>query len=67
VSHIPSIDYSCARCGARTIYQLVPAQERPYEAQVTSAPDQIPSLDFSCSRCGASRTYTLVPADATTP
>jgi DNA-directed RNA polymerase subunit RPC12/RpoP len=62
VTEIPSIDYSCARCGARHIYQLVPAEQRPTEDDVNAAPHQIPSLDFRCSRCGASQTYTLAPA-----
>jgi hypothetical protein len=61
MSEIPSIDYSCARCGARHIYQLVAAEERPTEEQANGAPHRIPSLDFTCSRCGASQTYTLVP------
>lgn len=61
MSHVPSIDYACARCGASRVYQLVPLEERPTDEQARAEPRAIPSLDFSCSRCGASQTYTLVP------
>lgn len=64
MSQIPSIDYTCTHCGARQIFQLVPAEQRPTEEQVQAEPHDIPSIDFRCSRCGASQTYTLVPAAA---
>jgi DNA-directed RNA polymerase subunit RPC12/RpoP len=66
MSEIPSIDYSCARCGARHIYQLVAAHERPTEEQANTAPHPTPSLDFTCSRCGTSHTYTLMPVPPAT-
>lgn len=66
MSQIPSIDYTCARCGARSIYQLVPLEERPTEEQVRAIPHDIPSIDLRCSQCGASQTYKLVPGAAAT-
>jgi len=66
MSVTPSIDYTCSRCGARTIYQLVPVEERPSEATVTAAPHEIPSLDFRCSKCGTSQIYKLVPEGPST-
>lgn len=57
----PSIDLSCARCGAPRIYQLVPAAARPTEEDVRAIPHTTPSIDLSCSRYGASQTYKLVP------
>lgn len=65
MSQTPSIDYSCARCGARRTYQLVPLEARPGEEQVSAEPHQTTSIDLRCSRCGASQTYTLVPAGET--
>jgi hypothetical protein len=66
MTNIPSIDYMCTSCGARTIYQLVAAEERPSEAQVSSAPHEMTSIDFRCSHCGATATYMLVPAATAT-
>jgi hypothetical protein len=43
------------------IYQLVPSQARPIEAELKAIPHHIPSIDLRCSRCGASQTYALVP------
>jgi DNA-directed RNA polymerase subunit RPC12/RpoP len=61
MSQTPSIDYRCARCGARRIYQLVPLEQRPTEDEVRATRHEIPSIDLRCSRCGASQTYKLVP------
>jgi DNA-directed RNA polymerase subunit RPC12/RpoP len=66
MSEVASIDYSCARCGARHTYQLVATEERPTEEQANAAPRDIPSLDFTCSRCGAVQTYTLAPGATAT-
>lgn len=63
MTHVPSIDYSCTRCGARHIYQLARVEEPPTEEAVSAAPHHVPSLDFRCSRCGAGQTYTLAPAN----
>jgi hypothetical protein len=57
----PSIDLSCARCGATRIYQLVPLAGRPTVEEAQAIPHAIPSIDLTCSRCGASQTYKLVP------
>jgi len=62
MQHIPSIDYSCARCGATQIYQLVPMATPEQGQRPSTGPGAIPSLDLSCSRCGATQTYQLVPA-----
>lgn len=61
MSQNPSIDYSCSRCGARHIYQLVPVERQPTEEEVTATPHEIPSIDLRCSRCGASQMYEIVP------
>jgi hypothetical protein len=53
----PIFDYTCAHCGARETYSLVPAARNGSdEPRRTDAPE----LDFSCSRCGATDTYMLV-------
>ena len=56
----PSIDYSCARCGASHTYRLVP--EVAPEPAAKIPPREIPSIDLSCQGCGATQTYKLVPA-----
>lgn len=61
MSDTPSIDYRCTRCGARHIYQLVPLEARPTEADVDAITYEAPSIDLKCSRCGASQSYKVVP------
>jgi DNA-directed RNA polymerase subunit RPC12/RpoP len=61
MSHTPSIDYRCTRCGARHIYQLVPLEARPTEDEVKAIAFEAPSIDLKCSRCSASQSYKLVP------
>ena len=46
------------------LYELVPVDQQPLEADVDVIQHEIPSLDFRCSRCGASQTYKLVPGRA---
>jgi predicted RNA-binding Zn-ribbon protein involved in translation (DUF1610 family) len=61
MSVTPSIDYKCPDCGATTIYQLVPMDQRePPEVGETA---ETPSINFVCSMCGASRIYMLSPAN----
>ena len=64
MSQTPSIDYSCSRCGALHIYQLVPLEARPTEEEVRAIPHTIPSIDLRCSRCGATETHRVVPDTA---
>jgi len=55
----PSIDYTCAHCGASLTYRLVPEVAPDPGASV--APQQTPSIDLSCSKCGGSQRYKIVP------
>jgi DNA-directed RNA polymerase subunit RPC12/RpoP len=53
----PVLEYTCAHCGARETYSLVPAARGgSAEPSRTDAPE----LDFTCSRCGATDTFQLV-------
>ena len=63
----PSIDLSCSHCGAPRIYQLVPPEERPTEAEVRRLPHKTASIDLTCSRCGSSQTYKIVPDSVVHP
>jgi ribosomal protein L37E len=62
MTHTPSIDYSCSRCGADQTYHLVPVglSEAPHHPPAGSP--EITSIDLRCSRCGANQTFKLVPA-----
>lgn len=60
MSERPSIDYTCAHCGASSTYQLVPDAARGTHGPVSIGPS-VASIDFSCSRCGTIQTYMLVP------
>ncbi len=61
MSPVPSIDYTCSRCGALTTYHLVPSTAHEQHDPPSGPPRAIPSIDYTCSRCGASETYTLTP------
>ena len=61
-----SIHYRCTHCHTPHIYQLVPLEARPSQAEVRAMPHDIPSIDLTCSRCGASQKYKIVP-DAVLP
>ena len=65
MTHTPSIDYSCSRCGASQTYRLVPGDPELQGEQTGVASREMPSIDLSCSRCGASQTYRLVPVSVT--
>jgi DNA-directed RNA polymerase subunit RPC12/RpoP len=58
---LPSINYSCARCGTTQTYSLMPGEASEPDEHGSAAPREIPSIDFACSRCGAIQTYQLVP------
>jgi hypothetical protein len=62
---LPSIDYSCARCGNSQSYRLVPADGQAHSRPASISPAEIPSIDLRCSRCGTSQTYQLVPVAVT--
>lgn len=53
----PVFDYTCAHCGARETYSLVPVRR---ETGVEPPAYPAPELDFTCSRCGTSDTFQLV-------
>jgi DNA-directed RNA polymerase subunit RPC12/RpoP len=61
MSPVPSIDYTCSRCGAVTTYHLDPAAARERQGRPSGPARAIPSIDYTCSRCGANDTYTLTP------
>jgi hypothetical protein len=66
MTHTPSIDYSCSRCGASQTYRIVPGDAQEQGGDTAAASREIPSIDLSCSRCGASQTYRLVPVSVAT-
>ena len=47
MSHVPSIDYSCAHCGNSQSYRLVPDAPTP-SPSAGAPPAEIPSIDLRC-------------------
>jgi hypothetical protein len=66
MTHTPSIDYSCSRCGASQTYRIVPGDPQEQEGHAAEVSREIPSIDLSCSRCSAGQTYRLVPDSVAT-
>jgi RNase P subunit RPR2 len=59
----PTLDWTCAHCGAHETWDLV-KREEPHREDAPGAPSQRPTLDWTCAVCGTTDTYMLVPATA---
>ena len=56
----PTLDWTCSRCGASTLYRLKPLSDQ--DALPRSGTEHpLPTLDWTCAHCGASHVYQLVP------
>ena len=58
---VPTLNWTCARCGNRERLQLVNAPAGVQDAEASHGHEDEPTLDWTCSRCGTTETYRLVP------
>ena len=61
MTNLPTLDWTCARCGNTERLQLVNAPTGQEDAGVRHPHPDAPTLDWTCSRCGTTETYRLVP------